>query len=228
MPKRSSVIASVVVGIALVGGGVVAAKEVRDNINVQQACSALAPEKTNGGMVRTGGGEDPAVIMGDSYTASEHLDNRSDGWAYKLAAAEHWDAKVAGIGSTGFVNQGPCGGDAYANRMSRVLSANPKVLVVQGGLNDWKASPKDVETAADMLLKSASAVPTLVVVGPPSAPARAETLPEIDAALARAAKANGAKYISALDWDLEFLPDRLHLTPAGHTKFAELAAKALT
>jgi len=221
------VIVSAVVGLVLVGGGVVAAKEVRDNITVQQACSALAPEKANGGMVRTGGGKDPAVIMGDSYTASEHLDNRTDGWAYKLAAAEHWDARVAGIGSTGFVNQGPCGTDVYANRISKVLKSEPKVLVVQGGLNDWKASPKDVETAARMLLDSASSVPTRVLIGPPNAPARAETLPEIDAALARAAKANGAKYVSALDWDLEFLSDRLHLTPAGHTKFASQVANAL-
>ncbi|MDR7081449.1 lysophospholipase L1-like esterase [Arthrobacter ginsengisoli] len=50
---------------------------------------------------------------------------------------------------------------------------------------------------------------------------------DVKAGTERAAKAKGAQYVSALDWDLEFLPDRLHLTPAGHARFASLVAAEL-
>lgn len=224
--KRSSVIVSAAIGLALVGGGVMAAKTVRDNITAQQACSAIQAEKA-AGLVHAGEGKEPVVILGDSYAASEYLDQRTDGWAYKLAAAERWGALVAGIGGTGFVNQGPCGTDVFANRMPKALAAKPNVLVIQGGLNDFKATPQDTEMAARMLLDQAKTVKKIIVVGPANAPARAETLPEIDAALKRAAESKGAKYVSALGWDLEFQADRLHLTPAGHTKFATKVAESL-
>ena len=66
----------------------------------------------------------------------------------------------------------------------------------------------------------------MVVVGPANAPSK-RGLEDIDAALRTAATENGRQYVSALGWDLEFVPDNLHLTPAGHAAYAEQAAKAI-
>jgi acyl-CoA thioesterase-1 len=66
----------------------------------------------------------------------------------------------------------------------------------------------------------------VVIVGPVDAPGR-DGEAAVDRALSKAAKASGRQYVSALDWDLEFLPDRAHLTPAGHATFAANVASAL-
>ncbi len=194
----------------------------------QQLCQELEAQiKASGEIVRMRSDAPTAVILGDSYSSGDLLEKRTDGWAYVLGEAEGWDIRVAGVGYTGYVNPGPCGSHVFASRISRATMDEPAMLIVQGGLNDWQAKPQDVEAAAGRLLKSVKDLPTVVVVGPPNAPARAEPMPEIDAALARAASAAGRQYISTIGWDLEFLPDGLHLTKAGHAKFASLVAAAL-
>ncbi len=67
-----------------------------------------------------------------------------------------------------------------------------------------------------------------VVVGPPSAPARAWGVPRVDSLLAGLAERHGATYVPMRDLDLPYLPDRLHLTPAGHRTFGDAVAAALT
>ena len=66
-----------------------------------------------------------------------------------------------------------------------------------------------------------------MVVGPPSAPARAWGVPRVDALLAGLAERHGAAYVSMRDLDLPYLPDRLHLTAAGHRAFGDAVAAAL-
>ena len=64
----------------------------------------------------------------------------------------------------------------------------------------------------------------LVVVGPAGAPSRAAYVDRVDALLAELSARHGVAYLSALDVDLDYLDDRLHLTPAGHAVFGDWVA----
>jgi acyl-CoA thioesterase-1 len=100
------------------------------------------------------------------------------------------------------------------------------VLVIQGGLNDVNADPGLIESAASAVIETSDAE---AVVGPPPAPNRDLALTAAtDEALARAADETGVVYVSTLDWDdLDYLPDRLHLTPQSHAVFGTRVADAL-
>lgn len=151
------------------------------------------------------------AVLGDSYTAGQWLENQRDGWAFQVGDL------VAGVGGTGYVNGGFCGDGTYAERIAAVVDANPETLVIQGGLND---TGKDVTDAADDLLAMVPDEVRVVVVGPVDAPERDDEA-DVDATLSTVAGQHGAEYVSALDWDLPFLDDGLHLTEAGHLLFAE-------
>lgn len=169
-----------------------------------------------------------AAVLGDSYAQGQHLDRpREQAWSTLLGQAEGWTTRVDAIGMTGFINGGYCGGQTFASRLPAVLASRPQVLVVEGGLNDYEADPADVRQAAAELLAAARAVPTVIVVGPPSAPARGDTPAAVDAALGEATAAAGRQYVSTLTAGLPYLPDRLHLTPEGHQIFADLVASAV-
>lgn len=64
----------------------------------------------------------------------------------------------------------------------------------------------------------------LVVVGPAGAPSRAAYVDRVDALLAELSARHDVAYLSALDVDLDYLDDRLHLTPAGHAAFGDWVA----
>lgn len=223
--RRRMVIGSVV-ALAIIGGGGAAALEVRDNIQAQQQC-ADAKSRHGGSFkpVQYGGGRQQAAIVGDSYTEGHLLDQPTNGWAFLLAKTQGWDASIDGIGSTGFVNESACGGDSFKTRMAGANHA--KVVVIQGGVNDFRKDTAAIEAAADQTLKLTGRVERVVMVGPAPAPAR-DNLQAVDASLAAVAKLNQREYISALSWsDLEFLPDGVHLTERGHAQFAARVADAL-
>ena len=52
-------------------------------------------------------------------------------------------------------------------------------------------------------------------------------MPRVDALLAGLAEQHGAAYVAMGDLDLSYLPDRLHLTAAGHRAFGDAVAAAL-
>ncbi|MFP5018992.1 hypothetical protein ACKLTP_18755, partial [Paenarthrobacter ureafaciens] len=111
--------------------------------------------------------------LGDSYTQGILLDDLKDGWAYKLAESEGWDAKIDGVGSTGYVNGGPCGDGSFGARISAgAVSSDPEVLVLQGGLNDYREDLTQVESRADSAVSHAKPIKRIVLIGPPKAPAR--------------------------------------------------------
>jgi acyl-CoA thioesterase-1 len=70
------------------------------------------------------------------------------------------------------------------------------------------------------------------VVGPASAPSRTGFVGRVDSTLADLCEEYGVAYIDTRAWALAYLPDRLHLTNAGHAAFGqhvadELAARGL-
>lgn len=219
MRKTFRVVTILGVGVVLAVGGTVGGKAVLSNARQAEACEGLQAYLQDPGLlVQSPTGAPGVAALGDSYTAGDGLDDRGDGWAYQVAGT------VAGVGSTGFVSGGYCGKHSYAERVAAVLETRPETLIIQGGLNDTSADPGELQVAADALLKDATSVPRVVVVGPVDAPAR-DGEQAVDEALAEAAQEAGAEYVSALDWELEFLPDDLHLTPQGHQEFADRVQK---
>ena len=60
-------------------------------------------------------------------------------------------------------------------------------------------------------------------MGTPATPA----LEQVGRALSESAAAHDREYISTTAWELEFMPDKHHLTVAGHAAFAGLVADHL-
>lgn len=210
--------------VALVAGGGPAAYAVRKNIMEAQACETVRAQIADTGMIRSvTTGRRNLVILGDSYSVGAGLADRAAAWPSLAGEAEGWAVSVAGVGGTGFVNESPCGGMSFAQRLNVALAANPETLIIAGGINDTDASPDAVKAAADALLQDVADVPTVVVVGPANAPAK-ENVPAIDAALSEAAATNDREYVSATGWDIEFQTDGLHPTEAGHKTYAKNVA----
>lgn len=151
-------------------------------------------------------------VIGDSYSLGS--------WPSALPGRVHVDA-FAGSGFTRAASR--CGASAYADRAAHALRGAPRLVVVEGGLNDYRSSSADIEASARRLLGSLLGT-RVVVVGPAQAPARADQVDRVDGVLAKVA---GLDYISAKDWNLEFDADRLHLTPAGQQEFGRRVAAAL-
>lgn len=227
MSFAGRVAVGMVAAVVLAGGGLVAAKTIKQNISVQQACDGLRSYVAAGGlMVPASEGDHEVVILGDSYTAGDGLGDRHSGWAYAIGKAEGWETTVSGVGSTGFTDGGYCGEHVYSSRIGAAVASAPDMLIVQGGLNDADASVGKIRAAADQILDEAKGVARVVIVGPAGAPAIPK-LDHVEKALSEAAVSHGREYISASRWELEFLPDELHLTTAGHAKFAGLVADSL-
>jgi acyl-CoA thioesterase-1 len=67
----------------------------------------------------------------------------------------------------------------------------------------------------------------VVVVGPAPAPLRLAGATRVDGWLSRLCERTGTDYISTIGLRLPYLPDRLHLTPAGHRAFGDYVASRL-
>ena len=205
----------------------VAGYAIKNQIAETNACRSVESHiSTNGAVIHASKGAPTVAVLGDSYTAGDGLDDRVHGWAHRLGETEGWDAHLAGVSSTGYINGGFCGTHSFPERIAQALAVKPDTLIIQGGLNDWETPGEDVELAAGLLLSRLTDVRRVVLVGPTNAPSR-DNLEAVDRALTTAAAKHNREYVSALGWELEFLPDRLHLTPAGHQNFADRVAAAI-
>lgn len=224
--KRVAIVGSLVVGLCLSGVGGYAVKQYLDRKGACEAVQALVQQ--NGEVVKTSSGSPVVGILGDSYLMGDGLADRTDGWAYHIGKSRGWSTRADGISSTGYTNGGFCGGQTYFDRVGALLAVHPQILIIEGGLNDWQATKADIGAAASKTIGAFSKVRRVIVIGPVNAPSRKERLPDVDSALKEAAESHGAEYISALGWNLEFLPDNLHLTAAGHARFAELVSEKIS
>jgi acyl-CoA thioesterase-1 len=160
------------------------------------------------------GGPRTAVI-GDSWSQGSDLADPSGSWPSRLEG----HVVVDGFGGSGFTAEAsPCQGVAFPLRVDRALATDPDLVVVQGGLNDFDVSASVVREGAEEALRRLEGH-QVVVVGPAPAPRRAPGAARVDALLAEVTAAAGVPYVSTSGWKLEYLPDHLHLTPAGHAEF---------
>ncbi|HPU14149.1 MAG TPA: SGNH/GDSL hydrolase family protein [Aeromicrobium sp.] len=80
------------------------------------------------------------MVIGDSYSSYYgDLTTRYPGWWAYLAADLNLEPVVRAQPGTGFVASGrSCELTKFAERMSAIRLANPKILVIAGGRNDWR------------------------------------------------------------------------------------------
>jgi acyl-CoA thioesterase-1 len=211
------VLACVVPAGVLVGSGGDGA-----HASLQERCERIA-EGSELRRDRVVGSGARVAVIGDSYSQGLGLDDPAASWPSRLEGR----VVVDGFSGSGFSPAASrCRDVAYAERVDRALATDPDLVVLQGGLNDFDVEPLDVLAGARAALGRVAAH-AVVVVGPPSAPRRADAVETVDALLSSAAAEAGVPYVRAADWELEYLPDRLHLTAAGHRAFGDRVAAAL-
>ncbi len=221
--RRLLAVALAALLVALAGVVVVLAPE-RATGSYAARCERFALDAEARAAVVTGRGE-PVLVVGDSWSAGLGLADPTASWPARLDGRVH----VAGFSGSGFsARASRCGAVSFADRAPEALAGLPTgtLVVVEGGLNDWDRSPAEI-SAGFVDLLAALRGHRVVVVGPASAPARAASVPQVDALLARLSARHGVAYLSAVDVPLDYLPDRLHLTPAGHAAFGDFVAARL-
>lgn len=169
-------------------------------------------------------GEGPAtLVIGDSWSVGLGLDDLADSWPSRLPGQVH----VAGFSGSGFSAWASgCGRVSFADRAPTALAARPGLVVVEGGLNDFDQPASAIERGFRDLMRSLAGQ-RVVVVGPASAPSRADDVPRVDAALARLCAELAVPYVATSDLDLAYLDDGLHLTEDGHEEFGEVVAERI-
>lgn len=166
------------------------------------------------------------VVIGDSWSAGLGLDRIGRSWPSRLSGR----VRVAGFSGSGFSEEAsPCGEVSFADRAPAAVGQGARLVVVQGGLNDWDRSDEEIRQGfrSVMRLLRSLDVRRVVVVGPATAPSRADQVPRVDALLRRLTERRGLDYVSTADLDLPYRGDRLHLTEAGHQLFGDSVARRI-
>jgi acyl-CoA thioesterase-1 len=201
---------------ALVATGVLSARARGANLT---RCERFAAESVKRAGMVTGTGR-RVVVIGDSWSAGLGLDHPAQSWPSRLPGRIH----VAGFATTGFSEKAsPCGRVSFADRAPAALRNGADLLVVEGGLNDFDRSRAEIKAGFVRVMRFAAPYRT-VVVGPALAPSRASAVPRVDRLLAHLSAKYGVGYVSTVDLELPYLPDRLHLQPAGHRIFGDAVA----
>jgi hypothetical protein len=112
-----------------------------------------------------------AAFLGDSYTYGVGARDRTDGYAYRVARAEHWSADVVGLPGSGYVRVAEKDDKKISDGIDSVIAAQPQVLIVECGHNDADLGIDRAQvepTALGDLRALRAGLPdaTIVVVGP--------------------------------------------------------------
>lgn len=218
---------------AFIGGAIVVVLAAGGGVAYQMRAQAIAEGQCelnrayiaeHGPIITTGDGVTSVALLGDSYSRGDGLTDYADAWPNQLDRG--WTLHVDAVGMTGYVNGGYCGDQQFGTRVDGLVDVAPDVLLIAGGLNDTTASASDIADAGQNVLDATEGVATRILVGPVDVDARASES-DVDATLRELADENGIPYVSALDWDVQMLPDGLHMTAEGHARYAELIGQAL-
>lgn len=183
----------------------------------QQASDAVA--------ARTPATEARLVVIGDSWSVGLGLDDPTAAWPSRLPDS----TRVAGFSGSGFgALASSCGAVSFADRAREALrdTAPGVPVIVEGGLNDWDSTDAEITAGFDRLMRALRGHDVLVV-GPPSAPARAAFMGRVSRLLADLSRRAGVRYLPTDDLDLIYQPDGLHPSRAGAAVFGDAVAAAL-
>lgn len=111
------------------------------------------------------------AFLGDSYTFGIGATAPTNGYAYLVARAEHWTARVVGLPGSGYVRVAIRDDKNISAGLSSVIAAQPQVVIVECGHNDAMPNVAYTQTEAAALkdlgeLRTALPDATIVVVGP--------------------------------------------------------------
>jgi len=169
MNKRATAL-SAVTSLALTltaGAGTAAAYQARTSTRplvnypvatVQASASATTPP------VR-------AAFLGDSYTYGVGASVRTNGYAFLVSQAEHWDSTIVGLPGSGYTRVATKDEKDIAAGIPEVIAAHPQILVVAVGHNDSLAGQSLATTQRNSVkdlseLRAALPSTKIVVVGP--------------------------------------------------------------
>ncbi|MDH3009537.1 SGNH/GDSL hydrolase family protein [Gordonia alkanivorans] len=179
------------------------------------------------------------TVFGDSWTSGYSADPPTLGFAHlvgsRLGASV---TAVLGAGGTGYVNPGKKGVGNYLARM-RALPVDPdtRLLIIQGGLNDFKDNANLAELVVQTIAVARQKFPKAQIVMVGLAPPKmSNSARRIDTVLQSAAEASNVPYISPVqeDWIAEdnvaavIDPSTEHPSTAGHAYIADQMVRALT
>ena len=125
-----------------------------------------------------------AVFLGDSYTYGIGATRFSDGYAYLISEALHWNVDIIGLPGSGYTRVAKRGGLTIAAGIRPAIDARPQILIVECGRNDADRGISVTKTKRNALtdlraLRAGLPETTMVVLGPvwlngrPTAHARA-------------------------------------------------------
>jgi len=208
--------------VALVAVLVVSASGSQAQPTVAESCEAIHTASAVRRAEVSGSGPTVAVI-GDSYSQGLGLADPRQSWPSRLPGT----VIVDGFAGSGFSDAAsPCPREAYYHRVARALAADPGLVVLQGGLNEYDVPGTEIRHGLDRVLRDLAGR-EVVMVGPPTAPRREGAIARIDDLLAVVAQRHDVPYVRTSGWQLDYLPDRLHLTVSGHAAFGDGVAAAL-
>ncbi|GAA3651258.1 SGNH/GDSL hydrolase family protein [Microbacterium marinilacus] len=229
--RRSRIVLSALGAAVVVAAGTAVVAAALSDAPAGTPCDGFEAYEQRYGKIETlGDGERTIAVLGDSYSAGDEASDRGSRWTDRLVALDpQLTLLLDAVPSTGFVNDGQCGADAFGTRIDPLVREATRAdgfLVIQGGLNDVHVGPDDVERAAAAVLDAASSAPGVAVIGPLDVPGHDDE-DEVDAVLSRLAQERGLTYVSTLGWDLPVGSDGVHLTADGHGEYARRVLDAL-
>jgi acyl-CoA thioesterase I len=217
-PVRTRVLLLTAALVAALSVALVTRAEAEDT----SRCAEFRADSRARAQIVTGTGR-RVVVIGDSWSAGLGLDRIGRSWPSRLPGRVH----VAGFSGSGYSRSAsPCGQVSFADRAGEAVGQHARLVVVQGGLNDWDRPDEEIREGFRQVMRVLRSrdVRRIVVVGPASAPSRAGEVPRLDALLRRLTERRGIDYVSTADLDLPYRGDRLHLTETGHRLFGEAVA----
>ena len=169
------------------------------------------------------------LVVGDSYSSyygDRH--SRYPGWWAMVAEDLGLEPRLEAAGGTGFLSRGvACDRTRYRARLDTVATARPRIMVVEGGRNDWRRCTADgrlveatrtqIETAADRFFADLAEVwdeldrPRAdVYVMSPWGTTKARKGRIIRPILREAAERYGFSWVKTRPLNLEQAPDGIH------------------
>lgn len=187
-----------------------------------ERCARLSTQSQLRERLVTGHGR-RVVVIGDSYSVGLGLRDPKASWPSRLPGRVH----VYGFSGSGFsARSSTCPDVAYDARAPHALQSGADLVVVEGGLNDYDQPVTALRAGFRSLMRELHGR-SVLVVGPPAAPARTAAARRVDVVLRDESSRAAVRYVSMKDHRFSYLSDRLHLTPAGHRAFGTIVAQAM-
>lgn len=226
-----AVATAVMVGIAFTPEQVPASTEPRPTRTVEPTPEPVALTVPGAGA--------SVLVMGDSWSAGASADPGL-GYVDRLIARTGWNVTLDAVPGTGYQSTMAASAQTYQQRASALPDIAPELVIIQGGLNDFKSNLDALPASVTATVEAVEAkYPSaqIVLLGPGTFQLPVpETVGRVDSILGDVARRTGVFYISPQDsgwmtpenfstfWD----PDTQHPTTAGHELWEARLWDALT